>query len=139
MTDAYLLILSALLLGLFALGMFVPGLGALKWVFLILAAATIALLWIKPLTANNKRLCYTIVFGLLALVTVIGFVTAGSGNGRTDPTQTNTEQVSAAVSGQASAAQNAAPAAEVTPTPSVTYTPEPNGDYEVLQRLRTFF
>lgn len=139
MTDAYLLILSAVLLGLFALGMFVPGLSALKWVFLILAAATTVLLWVKPMTANNKRLCYTIVFGMLALVTIIGFVTAGSGNRQTDPTQTSANQASASVSGQETGAQNAAPAVESTPTPSVTYTPEPNADYEVLQRLRTFF
>ena len=139
LTDAYLLILSALLLGLFALGMFVPGLGAMKWIFLILAAASIALMWIKPLTASNKRLCYTIVFGLLALVTIIGFATAGAGNRQTDVTQTNTNPVNAVVSGQTDPGQNAVTAQEVTPTPSVTYTPEPNADYEVLQRLRTFF
>lgn len=138
MTDAYLLILSALLLGLFALGMFVPGLSALKWVFLILAAASIALFWLKPLTASNKRLCYTIVFGLLALVTVIGLVTDGTGN-RTDQTQTETNPVSTAVSGQADSGRNTVTVQETAQASAVTSTPEPNADYEVLQRLRTFF
>lgn len=140
LTDAYLLILSAVLLGLFALGMFVPGLGILKWVFLILAAATAALMWIKPLTDNNKRLCYTIVFGLLALVTIIGFVTAGSGSGRPDVTQTGADPANAALTGQADpGSRDEAPVQEIASTPTVTNTPEPNADYEVIERLRTFF
>ena len=139
LTDAYLLILSALLLGLFVLGMFVPGFSVLKWVFLILSAASIAMLWIKPLTANNKRLCFSIVFGLLTLVTIIGFVTAGSGNRQTELPQSNTDPVKNAVSGQTEPERGVITAQEVTPTLSVTYTPEPNADYEVLQRLRTFF
>ncbi len=139
LTDAYLLIISAVMLGIFALGMFVPGFSAVKWVFLALAAATIALLWLKPMTASNKRLCYTIVFGLLALITVIGLVTAGAGSRQADPKQTNTDPVNTAVSGQTSQSQNSSKQQEVTITPSVTYTPEPNADYEVIQRLRTFF
>ena len=140
LTDAYLLIASALLLGLFALGM-IPsvGLGSLKWVFLLLAGGTIALLWLKPMTDPNKRLCYTIVFGLLALVTVISVVTALAGGGQTDRTNTNGDPVNAAVSGQADPNQSSAPVPDATPTPSVTYTPEPNADSEVLERLRTFF
>ena len=140
LTDAYLLILSAVLLGLFALGMFVPGLGILKWVFLILAAATTALMWIKPMTDNNKRLCYTIVFGLLALVTVIGFVTAGSGSRQTDVTQTDTDPTNTALSGQVDPGSlEGIPAQDISATPTVTNTPEPNADYEVIERLRTFF
>lgn len=140
LTDAYLLILSAVLLGLFALGMFVPGLGILKWVFLILAAATTALMWIKPMTDNNKRLCYTIVFGLLALVTVIGFVTAGSGSRQTDVTQTGTDPTNTALSGQVDpGSPEGIPAQDISATPTVTNTPEPNADYEVIERLRTFF
>ena len=140
LTDAYLLILSAVLLGLFALGMFVPGLGILKWVFLILAAATTAVMWIKPLTDNNKRLCYTIVFGLLALVTVIGFATAGSGGRQPDVTQTGSDPAGSVLTGQTDpGGQEGAPAQENTATPSATNTPEPNADYEVIERLRTFF
>ena len=139
MTDAYLLILSAVLLGLFALGMFVPGMGMVKWAFLALAVGSAALLWIKPMTANNKRLCYTIVFGLLVLVTIISFVTAGSGNRQTEPVQSNTDPVNAVVAGQTVSGQSDVKPQEAAPTPAVTYTPEPNADYEVLERLRTFF
>ena len=139
LADAYLLIVSAVLLGLFAVGMFAPGFGAVKWVFIVLAIATTALLWIKPMTASNKRLCYTIVFGLLTLITVIGFVTSGAGNRQADPRQMNADPVNTAVSGQAAAGQDTVQAKQVTTTPSVTNTPEPNADYEVIQRLRTFF
>ena len=140
LTDAYLLIASALLLVLFALGI-VPsiGLGALKWVFLILAAGTIALLWLKPMTDNNKRLCYSIVFGLLALVTVISIVSGMAGNAQTDRTNNNPDPVNTAVSGQAEPGQTSPTAQDAAPTPSVTHTPEPNADSEVLERLRTFF
>lgn len=138
MTDAYLLILSALLLVLFALGMFVPGLGILKWVFIVLAAASTVLLWIKPLTANNKRLCYTIVFCLLILVTIIGFVSGGSGDGQSGNAQTNNNPANGSASVQGGSDPYAA-APELTSTPDVTNTPEPNADSEVLERLRTFF
>ena len=139
LTDAYLLILCALLLGLFALGMFVPGLGILKWVFMILAAGSIALLWVKPMTAGNKRLCFSIVFGLLILVTVIGFVTAGAGSRQTEMPQSNPDPVNTGVSGQAVPEEQNVTAQEVTPMSSATNTPEPNADYEVLGRLRAFF
>ncbi len=138
LTDIYLLIISAALLCLFALGMW-SGIGALKWVFLILAVGMTALLWIKPMTDKNKRLCFTIVFAVLALVTVIRVVTEIQGPGQTDQTKTPAT-ATASASGQADPGQNSVPAAlEVSPSPSVTNTPEPNADYEVLERLRTFF
>ena len=144
LTDAWLLIISAVLLGLFALGM-IPsiGLGALKWVFLVLAAGTIALLWLKPMTDSNKRLCYSIVFGLLALVTVISIVIGMMGSGANDPTRNPTDTANTAITGQADAGlpdagQTGVTGQEPAPTASVTNTPEPNGDYEVLQRLRSF-
>ena len=133
MTDAHLLIASAVLLALFALGMFAPGLGILKWVFIALALGTIAFLWIKPMVDSNKRLCYTIVFGLLVLVTVIGFVTSGLG-GQTDPTRKADPANTGA--GQPGA-YTAAPPAQV--TPSVTSTPEPDLTSVVTERLKTFF
>ena len=140
LTDAYLLIISAVLLALFALGI-VPsiGLGILKWVFLILAAGTIALLWIRQMTDKNKRMCYTIVFGLLALVTVISLVSGMTAGGQQDRTKTSSDPVASVSAGQSDPGQNIAAVQEAAPTPSVTYTPEPNADYEVLERLRTFF
>lgn len=139
MSDTDLLVLGAILLILFALGMFVPTMGFLKWVFLVLAVGSTAVLWIRPLTARNKTICYTVVFGLLALVTVIGFVTkqgvnpasAGGQNGGGDPT------VIAAAGGQASATRE--PFTAETPEPAVTPTPEPQTTSNVTDRLETFF
>ncbi len=129
LTDIYLLILSALLLCLFVLGMWV--ITPLKWVFLAIATGAIILLWIKPMTASNKRLCFTIVFVLLAALTIFSLIPIGAGK---DDTTNVTPANTSAVSGQ-----NVSTAAETTPKPAVTNTPEPNADYEVLQRLRTFF
>ena len=137
MTDAYLLILSAILLALFALGMFVPGMGILKWVFLALAAGTMALFWLKPMIEGNKRLCYTIVFGLLMIVTIIGFVTGG---GKTTTTQTGRDQVNVSSQGQTAQNTGELTAVNVTPTPVVvTNTPEPDMDGVLTERLRMFF
>ena len=66
-----LIALGAALAVMFAVGLFVPGWTALLWVFIILAAASIAFFWIRPLISGNQRLCYTIVFGVLALVAVL--------------------------------------------------------------------
>ena len=138
MTDAYLLIISAVLLALFALGMFVPGLGILKIVFLVLAAGTTALLWIRPMVDGNKRLCYSIVFGLLMAVTIIGLVTGGSG-GRNEGQASGSDQVNPAVTDRADANAVQGQVTEISPTPSSTYTPEPDVNGEVTQRLRLFF
>ena len=117
--DTYLLIISAVLLALFVLGMFIPGMGIMKWIFLVLAAGSTALLWLKPLTENNKRLCFSIVFGLLALVTLIGLVTGGGQNRRTTTSSQPVQQEQSADAG--SAVQNpygaAANSTPVTPAP----------------------
>ena len=138
LSDAYLLVLCAVLLILFALGMFAPGLGILKTVFLILAAGTTALLWIRPMVDGNKRLCYTIVFGLLILVTVISLLTGGSG-GKQDGQGLNQDPQNNAVSSTSEINGQQVSVLEVTPTPAVTYTPEPDLDGAVTQRLREFF
>ena len=138
MTDADLLILSAILLILFALGMFVASLSVLKWIFLVIAAGTIALLWIKPLVATNKRLCYTIVFVLLMAVTVIGFARSGPSAGSV--------QQGGGIQSQATSPGQAASPSTINPEPAdtaaaggVLATPEPSSDHSVTDRLETFF
>ena len=143
MTDAYLLILCAVLLVLFAMGMFIPGLGALKWLFLILAAGAAALFWIKPMIASNKRLCFSIVFGMLMLVTVIGLVTGGAGNAGVD--RTNEARNANAAAGMASQDQEGSeqysqqrPVTQVTPAPEET--PDPDVESRAIsERLHSFF
>ena len=141
MIDAYLLMLSAALLALFALGMFAPGLGILKWVFIALAAGTILMFWIKPMTASNKRLCYSIVFGMLALLTVISLITAGiTGDAQTDPTQTGKSAVSASSSGTAGDEDESVPEQRPTPATSAPETEEPVDEDKILaDRVKTFF
>lgn len=137
LTDIYLLILSAVLLCLFALGMWM--ISSVKWAFLILAAGSIAMLWIKPMTDSNKRLCFTIVFALLALVTIIQVIPRSGGNDPTNTPLSGSDTAAVSVSGQADDVQNADAMPQGIATPVVTNTPEPNADYEVLTRLRSFF
>ena len=86
-TDGMLILLSAVLLALFAVGLFVPGMNALLWVFLVLAAGGIAFFWVRPVTDGNRRLCFTIIFavlGIVALLTATGLL-AGMRNSRQAP------------------------------------------------------
>lgn len=140
MTDADLLILSAILLILFALGMFVASLSMLKWVFLVLAAGSIALLWIKPLVATNKRLCYTIVFALLMAMTVISAIRGSSPAGGAT-TQGSDLQTQVTMPGQASgpATVNPEPADTAAAASAPANTPVPDSDNSVTERLETFF
>ena len=139
MSDTDLLVLGAILLILFALGMFVPTMGFLKWVFLILAAATTVLLWIKPLVARNKTICYTIVFALLAVVTVIGFVSPKQGNVTQPAGQAGGDPTVVSAPG-AVAPGTAEPAvAAITDPDPVTPTPPPQTTSNVTDRLETFF
>ena len=139
MTDADLLILSAIMLILFALGMFVPGLAILKWFFLILGAGTIALLWLKPLVAANKRLCYTIVFGLLIAVTVFRIAYPGGQQPNSNPQGSDPTRVSSSGQVNYNPDDNPQPAVTAVPNTTVTSTPEPADDSSVTERLQTFF
>lgn len=136
LTDMHLLIVCAVLLALFALGMIVPGLGILRWLFIILAVGSAALLWLKPLVAKNKRLCYTIVFGLLALIMVVSMVKGSdrSGGGR-EAGQEQTDTMPAEESGSSSGMV----LTDQEPASETTHTPEPQPDNSVMTRAETFF
>ena len=94
--DGLLILLSAVLLALFAVGLFVPQAGVLLWVFLALAVGSVLFFWIRPLIAGNKRLCYTIIFGVLSLVALLS--AAGILAGVRDSRQTSGQEQTAAVS-----------------------------------------
>ncbi len=87
--DPALVLISGLLLILFAVGMFVPGMAVMKWVFLALAAGSIAFLWLKSVTETNKRLCFTVVFGVLAIVSAVSLATSGGSAGAGSPDRVN--------------------------------------------------
>ena len=142
LTDAHLLVFSAVLLALFALGMFMPGVGVLKWVFLFLSIASAVTLWVKPLTDNNKRLCYTVVFGLLALVTVFSAVNSGQQGQQTDPQQVRQEQNSGGtVSSVSNPYENGTIVTEKTPAPTVSaeIVQGQEDEVEMKNRVGTFF
>ncbi|MBQ3706153.1 MAG: hypothetical protein II888_06830 [Clostridia bacterium] len=141
-----LILLGAVLAVLFGVGLFVPAARVLLWVFIVLAAASIAVFWIKPLISENQRLCYTIIFALLsviALVNVLGLLSP-----RTDavntPGQTSTQTAQPAGSGSSSGGTvidpqtgNVIDAVEATSVPA-TATPAP-ANTSTEDRLDSFF
>ena len=140
--DVKLILLSAVLLALFIIGL-AAHIKAMMWAFLILAAASAVLLWVKPkLTAKNKRLCFTAVFGALAVVAIVYALGIGPVRGNGTPDATNSPRTSS-VGGNTvvdpltnesiSTMQGSRPQS---PTPSPSPAPEDN---EAETRLMSFF
>ncbi len=90
-TDIMIYAAGGILVLLFVLAMFVFDSTPLKILFMLLAGGTTAALWIKPLTAENKRLCYTIISLALCIVTVVSLITSAgkSNSGGNDPVNNN--------------------------------------------------
>ena len=57
----------------------------LKWLFLIPAVLSTALLWLRPITDDGKRLCYTIVAGALCLAMIISIAQTQPVSDKTNP------------------------------------------------------
>ena len=136
--DTYLLIASAVLLIMFALGMFAAGMSFLKVPFVLLAAGAAAAMWIKPMTDDNKRLCFTIVFGLLVLVTIIGFVTSGMGGSRRSNTQQQAAMSQAGVPDPTAAAGYEQPAPPTVAPVEATLSPEQDESKRTADRAIEF-
>ncbi len=82
--DARLIVLSAVLLILFIVGL-VAHVPVVLWIYGALALASIAFFWIKPSIDTNKRLCFTIIFAALIVAAGVTLFTWSSG-GQSDPT-----------------------------------------------------
>ena len=143
-----LILISAVLLVLFAVGLFVPDLSALLWIFLVLAAGSIAFFWVKPLISGNRRLCYTIIFGVLSLVALLSVTGLLAGMRSSRPAapagtdQPATVNVGTAVSsGNASggSGQQAGTAGSVPVQAEPAATPTPAADTGATDRLEAFF
>lgn len=71
-----MIILSVVLVACFALGMFVPGLGYFKWIFTGISAVSIIWFWVRNTMTGTKRLCFSVVFGALIVISVIAAINA---------------------------------------------------------------
>ena len=140
--EMLLFALSGLLILLFVLGTIVR-ITALKYVFAILALLSIVLFWMKPLIDSNRRLCFTVIFGVLLILSIIPFGTAATGTQQpTTPQQNPAVQATASVSGNSTGiadmtVQN--PAGVQASMPQATPTKAPQDDTATLDQLQSFF
>lgn len=142
--DVKLVLLSAVLLILAVAGL-VSGLKLLKAAFLILSIASVALFWLKPMIDGNKRLCFSIVFGALVLVTCVSLLVAGNSNGNRaqamPPAAVNTEvPVSTGMAGGNVVIDGRT--GQIIDNTGTQVTPEPSetkADTSATDRLESFF
>ena len=141
-----LIALGAALAVLFGAGLYMQSAqqnAALLWVFLPLAIGSAAFFWIRPLVSGNRRLCYTIIFGILSAVALFSALrtqTPAAGD-RTNPPAAGTQTTAAPVPGSALVIDpqtgNAISAAN---QPAETATPTPAADDSATtDRLESFF
>ena len=137
--DGLLIILSAMLLALFAAGLFVPSARALLWLFLALAAGSAAFFWAKPVVSGNRRLCYTIVFGVLSLVALVTVL--GIGGGGRSPSNGGGQAAATVTPGKDNSVVDTQTGNTVAPVDQnqSTPTPAPSADTSAQERVETFF
>ena len=141
LSNPMLIGIGSVLLILFIIAVPVTGSLPLKVLFLALAIGFTALLWIKPLTAENKRLCFTIIAAALCIATVVSFISAGAKTNN-DSTRNRATGAGITITDNISASKNAAtqdsnlqqPTAEPASTPA----PE-NEDQELINIVTNFF
>ncbi|MDO5436551.1 MAG: hypothetical protein Q4G19_09300, partial [Clostridia bacterium] len=86
-----LAILCGVLAVLFAAGM-LTGIAALKWIFIAGAVGSVALFWIRPLITGSSRICYSAVFGVLALVALVSLLAPGKTSADQLPADNGTQK-----------------------------------------------
>ncbi|MBQ9251141.1 MAG: hypothetical protein IJ188_00715 [Clostridia bacterium] len=140
-----LIALGAVLTVLFAVGLYLK-MNALLWVFAGLAIASIALFWIRPLVTGNRRLCYTIIFGLLSLVAIISAIGLLQPRDRTNtpasPPAAETAQPASGSSGSAGAVIDPQTGSVISAVNQAQNTPTPTpmvDDSVTTDRLESFF
>jgi len=140
--DGMLILLSAVLIALFAVGL--TAVPVLLWVFLILGVASAAFFWIRPVIATNKRLCFTVIMGALAVVAllrvtnVIGGPSAPAGSGGTAPGAAQTVPADGNA-GTGLFTPSAGFPAEATPIPEEAETAEAQPEDNAAARVESFF
>ena len=74
---------GVLLVAFFALSLFISA-PVLKWIFLVLAAASLAGIWLRPVLAPGPRLTASVLVGVAVLVTVLSMVLTPGADRTTD-------------------------------------------------------
>lgn len=140
LTDPLLYTIGAVLVALFVAAVLVLQSMPLKIVFIVLSVATVAMLWIRPMTAQNKRLCYSIIALALCAVTVVSMVAKkGATDNPANPGGTiRNNPGSSAMAGGEMAGNPDGQAIVMTPV-AATNTPEPVEDNLLYERLISFF
>ena len=138
-----LIALGAALVVLFALGLILKN-SLILWIFAAAAAGSVLFFWFRPLVSGNRRLCYTVIFGVLTLVAVLSAAGALNPPGDTTRTQgTPAAQPSAAPAGSSAGmvidpqTGNVISSVAATEVPA-TETPRVE-DNSAAERLESFF
>ena len=139
--DWYLIAAGAVLIALFAAAVLILKSVPLKIVTILLAAGSAGFLWLKPVTAENRRLTYSIVALAICVLTAVSFLMKPN----KDVTRTGGEQTTAVGTdaGNTETQQGGVPeipasgqsalVTEETPEPEMT------ADKALMERLVSFF
>ena len=141
MKDWYLIAAGILLIALFVLSTLMLKSGPLKITLMILAAGSAAVLWVKPLTAENKRLTYSILALALCILTAVSFFMGNQPKDVVNGDSVSTGETSSGDLSGSPAANGGVPV--IPPESSVSGeepTPTPdNTDNLLMERLVAFF
>ena len=69
------MIVLCLLPVLFVVGL-VSSVAVVKWIFIVLAAALVAVMWVRPIVSPNSRFTFTAIYAALVVVALISVLTA---------------------------------------------------------------
>ena len=132
----HLIAMGIVLIILFVLAVIITKNTAVKILLMILAAGSAGVLWIKRLTAENKRLTYSVLCLVLCILTAASFLT-----GAPKDVTNNTQQNTAGVRQDTGSAQEIPPsevsAVQQTSTEAPSATEAPNNN--LTDRLVSFF
>ena len=138
--DWYLIAAGAVLIGLFVAAVLILKSVPLKIALMILAAGSAGLLWIKPLTAENRRLTYSILALALCVLTAVSFLinpNADTTKNGTDPAMVSDDDTLNGTGGESGVPE--IPASDFTTALETTPEPENNVDSSLMERLVSFF
>lgn len=144
-----MVVLCGLLPVLFILGLVFPGLPVLKWIFVVLAVAAVAFLWVKPVVTSNVRLTFTGVYGALAIVALVSALTgtppldstADTNTPANQGNQVTSQQSTSSVTNQTTNNNSNALGNWATDIPAAvpTAAPDTGLNSQAVEQLKSFF